>query len=113
MTLAALAALLTGDYNRRGQGRRVVAAIVVAVLIQTAGVSMQTVITKWPAATPLIYVNALLPIAILKGRMTHDAALERAAWEHISRCPVLDERAVARFMKRRLTEESFAFGRSK
>jgi lipopolysaccharide export system permease protein len=64
MTLAALAALLPGDYNRRGQTRRVIAAIVAAVVIQTSGVSMQTVITKWPATTPMIYLNALLPIAL-------------------------------------------------
>lgn len=63
MTLCALAALLTGDHNRRGQGRRVVAAIVAAVIVQTASVSLQTVITKWPGTTPLIYINALLPIA--------------------------------------------------
>jgi len=54
-----------------------------------------------PAARSLAF-NALLPLAILKGHMAHDAALERAAWEHISRFPVLDENAVARFMKRRL-----------
>lgn len=64
MTLAALAALLSGDYNRRGQGRRVIAAIIAAVAIQTAGISLQTVIVKWPAMTPLIYINALLPIVL-------------------------------------------------
>jgi lipopolysaccharide export system permease protein len=64
MTLCALAALLTGDYNRRGQGRRVVVAIVAAVLVQTSSISMQTVITKWPGSTPLIYVNALLPLVV-------------------------------------------------
>lgn len=64
MALAALAALLPGDYNRRGQALRVIAAIVAAVVIQTSGISLQTVITKWPAATPLIYVNTLLTIAL-------------------------------------------------
>jgi lipopolysaccharide export system permease protein len=64
MTLCALAALLTGDYNRRGQGRRVVAAIIAAVVVQTSSISMQTVITKWPGTTPLIYVNALVPLVV-------------------------------------------------
>ncbi len=58
-----------------------------------------------PAARSLVF-NALLPIAALRGRRTGDAALERAAWEHLVRFPALEENAVARFMKRRLLGET-------
>jgi lipopolysaccharide export system permease protein len=55
----ALAALLTGDLNRRGQGKRVIVAIALAVLLQTGQITAQNLITKWPAMTPLVYVLAL------------------------------------------------------
>jgi lipopolysaccharide export system permease protein len=64
MTLVAIAALLAGDHNRRGQNRRVVAAVVLAAALQASNLSMQNVVTKWPAAVPLLYANALLPMLL-------------------------------------------------
>lgn len=64
MTLVAIAALLAGDHNRRGQNSRVLAAVVLAALLQASNLSMQNVATKWPAAVPLLYANGLLPMLL-------------------------------------------------
>ncbi len=62
--LVALAALLSGEFNRRGQARRLVAAIVAAVVLQTSSIAIQNLVTKWPSFAPLIYVVALTPPAL-------------------------------------------------
>lgn len=64
LAMVALACLLSGDFNRRGQGRRVVVAIVLAVVIQTAAIALQNVVIKFPALAPLAYLNVLVPLAI-------------------------------------------------
>lgn len=64
LTLAALAALVPGEHDRRGIARRVIAAVVVAAAIQTASIGAQNAIAKWPMLTPLIYLSTLLPIAV-------------------------------------------------
>ncbi len=62
--LVALAALLSGEFNRRGQASRLVAAIVAAVVLQTSSIAIQNLVTKWPSLAPLIYVVALTPMAL-------------------------------------------------
>jgi lipopolysaccharide export system permease protein len=83
MTLVAIAALLAGDHNRRGQNRRVVAAVVLAAALQASNLSMQNVVTKWPAAVPLLYANALLPILLASWWLSRGTP----AW--IARLPAL------------------------
>ncbi len=60
--LIGLAALLPGDYDRRGQGRRIVAAVVAAVMVQSLSVFWNGLAARHPALIPLIYVNAVVPI---------------------------------------------------
>ena len=60
--LVGLAALLSGDFNRRGQVRRVLVAIAVIVLLLTAALGLQQLAKKFPESTPLMYVNSLIPI---------------------------------------------------
>jgi len=62
--LIGLAALLPGDYDRRGQGRRIIAAVVAAVLIQSLSVFWTGLAARYPVLIPLIYVNVGLPIAL-------------------------------------------------
>ncbi len=60
--LIALVALLTGQFNRRGQSRRLIAAAVAMVLVQSASVSLHSLAGTVPAAIPLMY---LLPASII------------------------------------------------
>jgi lipopolysaccharide export system permease protein len=62
--LIALVALLTGQFNRRGQGRRLIVAAVAMVLVQSASVSLHSLAGTVPAAIPLMY---LLPASIIGG----------------------------------------------
>ncbi|MBL8671776.1 MAG: LPS export ABC transporter permease LptF [Alphaproteobacteria bacterium] len=61
--LVALAALLFGDFSRRGQSHRIVVAAGAVVVIQVGALAIQNASSKVPMLMPLIYVNALLPIA--------------------------------------------------
>lgn len=56
-----LAFLLTGDFNRRGQTRRVIGAIAAVVVIEAAFVGAKSAGIKEPAIWPLLYGVPLLP----------------------------------------------------
>lgn len=60
-TLIALAALLSGQFDKRGQAHRLGAATVAALLIQAGALGALNLAAKVPPAIPLIYLNALLP----------------------------------------------------
>ncbi len=60
--LIGLAALLSGDFDRRGQTWRVLAAIGAVVLVQTGALGFQNLAAKNEAALPLVYANAFLPL---------------------------------------------------
>jgi lipopolysaccharide export system permease protein len=62
--LIALAALLTGEFNRRGQGRRVVVASIAMVGMQAAGVSLQSLAGTSGLFVPLMYLLPLSAIAV-------------------------------------------------
>lgn len=62
--LIALAALLPGDYNRRGQGMRIIAAIVVMMLLESASVFWNGFVARHIALIPMIYANVLVPGAV-------------------------------------------------
>jgi lipopolysaccharide export system permease protein len=55
--LIALAALLTGDLNRRGQTLRIVAAIGATVALQLADAGIASLATGAPATRPLIFAT--------------------------------------------------------
>ena len=63
-TLLALAALLSGDFNRRGQSRRVFIAVLLAIALQSLALMFQNLSAREPAMTPLMYLNAIAPIII-------------------------------------------------
>jgi lipopolysaccharide export system permease protein len=62
-TLIALAALLAGEFNRRGQNRRVLLAVGVVVAVQIANLGLVNLATLVPMVTTLIYGLPLLTIA--------------------------------------------------
>ncbi len=61
-TVIALAALLSGDYARRGLGKRITTAILLIVAIQGAALGFTNLAARFPWLVPLIYLNAMLPL---------------------------------------------------
>lgn len=59
--LIGLAFLLSGDFSRRGQNRRVAAAIAALVLVQTLAIAALNLAGGNAKAIPLLYAVALLP----------------------------------------------------
>ncbi len=62
--LIALAALLSGSFNRRGQTGRILAAVAGMVLVQAAALGAQNLAISSLSFIPLIYLNALIPLAV-------------------------------------------------
>lgn len=64
LTMAALpvACLLTGEFNRRGQGRRVLLAILAAFLFELLDVALENLAGRTGIAVALLYLNLLLPL---------------------------------------------------
>lgn len=61
-TLIGLAALLAGEFNRRGQSRRILLAVGVVVVAQIASLGLVNLTAVAPMITPLIYA---LPLSII------------------------------------------------
>ena len=61
-SIIALAALLGGDYNRRGQGRRIAVAALLVIALQSASLGLTGLAGKLPAAIPFMYLLYLAPI---------------------------------------------------
>ncbi len=59
----ALACLLTGSFNRRGQTGRVLAAVGLMILVEAGALAGAQLVSRNPQLAWLLYANALLPIA--------------------------------------------------
>ncbi|MBI3451691.1 MAG: LptF/LptG family permease [Rhodospirillales bacterium] len=76
-----LAAMLSGEFNRRGQTRRVLVAIGLVVVLQTAGIALQNAIVKAPQLTLLLYLLVLLAIGAAAWWLLRTPSRRRAeAW---------------------------------
>ncbi|HTY70261.1 MAG TPA: LPS export ABC transporter permease LptF [Alphaproteobacteria bacterium] len=62
--LIALATLLPGDYNRRGQGKRIILAVAVMMILESGSVFWNGFVARHIGLTPMIYANVLVPSAI-------------------------------------------------
>ncbi len=63
-TFIGLACLLVGEFDRRGQAKRIVKAVVIAIGVQMMSVGLSNLARKYSVAIPLLYVGGVLPIAI-------------------------------------------------
>lgn len=63
-TLLALTVLLSGQYSRRGQGWRIIVAILAVVLIRATGLGLTNAAAKVPLLLPLIPLHIAATIAI-------------------------------------------------
>ncbi|MBV8778639.1 MAG: LPS export ABC transporter permease LptF [Alphaproteobacteria bacterium] len=66
-----LACLLPGEFNRRGQLKRVLLAVGAALAFETADLAVKNLEGRYPAAVPLSYLVALLPFALALGVLAH------------------------------------------
>ena len=73
----ALAALFSGDFNRRGQTGRILAASAIGVAIELLGISINNLASKTPATIPLMYAVPLLTVAIGYRVLTNGRLLRR------------------------------------
>ena len=62
-----LACLLPGEFNRRGQLRRVLLAIALAFAFQALDLGVKSLASRDPTAVPLMYLTDLLPLALGSG----------------------------------------------
>lgn len=56
-----LTILLSGDFSRRGQTRRIMAAVLAMAGVQTLAIAMHNIAGNNPDMIPLLYVSTLLP----------------------------------------------------
>jgi lipopolysaccharide export system permease protein len=63
-TLMALAALLTGEFNRRGQVWRIVVVTAAMLVLLSINISLHSIVARKEAFTPLMYLFPLGAIAI-------------------------------------------------
>lgn len=62
--LIALASLLAGEFDRRGQAKRVIFAVGAVVVVQAVGIAFQNLAAKHIETIPLMYLNAAMPILV-------------------------------------------------
>ena len=60
--LIALAALLSGEFNRRGQTRRVLLAILIVAVLEAQSLALHDLAIKTSAALPVMYAGPIIPL---------------------------------------------------
>ncbi len=84
-SLIPLACLLPGEFSRRGQGKRVMAAIVVAFLFETTSLGVDDFAARFGQAIPLMYVINLLPAAAGLAILSHRGIRFGLRWPAFAR----------------------------
>ena len=64
LTAIALATLLGGQLNRRGQWRRILVGIAAAFVFEAIGLGLVNAVSKTQSLAPLMYVNVVLTLSI-------------------------------------------------
>lgn len=78
--LIPLACLLPSEFNRRGQGRRILIAVVLALLFEVSDVGAKNLASRSLAALPLLYADVLVPMAACAWLLMRDGR-----WPWLSR----------------------------
>lgn len=76
-TAVALAALLPGQFSRKGQNRRIAVAAVIGLVLQSAVLGLANLVGKSPPLAGLLYAAVLLPAAL--------AFVYIKSWRHLGR----------------------------
>ncbi len=80
-----LACLLTGEFNRRGQTKRVLLAVLLAFLFETLDIAFKNLAGRSTAAVPFLYLNVLAPILITAWMLWRDS--REAPPRHLAASP--------------------------
>lgn len=72
-TLLALAALLPGQFNRRGQWKRILTASAIAVFAIIIGMMQVNIMARSPLTIPAAYILAILVLTVLYYLIIHDS----------------------------------------
>jgi lipopolysaccharide export system permease protein len=62
MAALAVACLLPGQFNRRGQGRRVLVAVVIALAMEIVDIGLKNLSARSSIVLPLVYLNLAVPL---------------------------------------------------
>lgn len=62
--LIGLAALMSGDFNRRGQNKKILVTIALVVVLQAGAIALNNVVARTPSLFPLAYLFVLGAIAV-------------------------------------------------
>ena len=73
-TAIPLACLLTGEFNRRGQTRRVLLAILLTFLLETLDIGFKNLAGRTLLAVPFLYLNVLAPILVTGWLLWRDSS---------------------------------------
>lgn len=63
LALVGVAMLLSGEFNRRGQWKRILMASGIAIVVALAGVGMRNLVVKQPVMIPLMYGIVAIAVA--------------------------------------------------
>ncbi|HXQ52801.1 MAG TPA: LptF/LptG family permease [Stellaceae bacterium] len=75
MALLPILCLLPGEFNRRGQGKRVLLAVALAFSFEFVDIGLKNLSGRADVAIPLLYINVLLPFAAAAILMWRDHRL--------------------------------------
>ncbi len=64
LVIVGLACLLPGDFNRRGMGKRVLAAAAAGIAVQAVSIALPNLAARIPATIPFLYAVPLAAISI-------------------------------------------------
>jgi lipopolysaccharide export system permease protein len=70
----AVACLLTGEFNRRGQTKRILLAVGLAFMVEVVDVALKDLATRAWFAIPLLYANLLIPLLIALWMLWRESA---------------------------------------
>ncbi len=79
--LLAMACLLSGEFNRRGQNRRLIIAILCVALLEGLALGLQDLASRYASLRPVIYAGPILPMAIALYVLLRRPSRKRAADE--------------------------------
>lgn len=67
----ALTLLLLGEHSRRGKGRRLLAAVGLALPLLAASIGLQFLAARLPVLIPVMYVNVVVPMVVALWLLAH------------------------------------------
>ncbi|MGH7248116.1 MAG: LptF/LptG family permease, partial [Pseudomonadota bacterium] len=82
-----LACLLPGEFSRRGQVKRVVAAIAAAFVFQSTSLGVNDFAARFGQAIPLMYIVDLLPFGIGLTLLLHRGIRVGVRWPNFAAAP--------------------------